>query len=111
MNKVFRGNLMFCSDQQLKNFRPTRFCDLISACAVAYYIINRQMPITVYMQEQLMKNPNFNLKEPGTYRKLRTENMHRFEREMSDRVRNPFHLLYNFLLTKRDFTLLMQSKN
>lgn len=58
-----------------------------------------------------MKNPNFNLKEPGMYRKLRTENMHRFEREMGERVRNPFHVLYNFLITKRDFSLLMQSKN
>lgn len=69
------------------------------------------MPITEYIEEQQIKNPNFNIEEPGMYCKTRTKNMHRFEREIGDRVRNPFHVLYNFLLSKRDFTLEMETKN
>jgi len=48
VNDWFRGNLMFCSNLQLQNFRPTRFCDLQAAVAIAYYLIFREVPSTEY---------------------------------------------------------------
>jgi serine/threonine protein kinase len=56
-NKSFQGNLLFCSDMQLKNYVPTEFCDLISLVSVAFYIINNEVPSTILGQEKLKKNP------------------------------------------------------
>ncbi len=108
MMKFNMGNLMFCSDQQLKNFRPTQFCDLISAVCVAYYIVNQQMPITKLINEAVQANPSINAKEPGFYSRMRMTYMQRLEKDISCRVKNPFHVLHKYLIAKRDFTLLKQ---
>ena len=51
-NSGFRGNLAYCTDQQLLHFRPTQFDDLISAVAMAYYMVNKFLPINIYVDQR-----------------------------------------------------------
>ena len=92
----------------MKNYRPTQFCDLISAVTVAYYIVNQQMPVTKLINEAVQEYPKLNTKEAGFYSKMRNTYMQRIEKEFSCKLKNPFHLLHKYLIAKRDFTLLMQ---
>lgn len=50
-NKNFRGNLMFCSNSQLNNLAPTQFCDLTSLIAIAYYVVEKEVPSTIYAND------------------------------------------------------------
>ena len=69
---------------------------------MAYYIINKEMPISSYMAEAQKKNPDFNLKEPYEYKSVRLANAYRFQREFSNKDKNPFYALYNYLIECRD---------
>ena len=98
-NRSFRGNLMFASDWQLRQYTATQYCDLTSLAGVAYYIVNeKEMPMTAYKRQ----HPEANFMCAKEYARIRLENAQAFERELANEDRNPFHKLYKFLLRMRD---------
>jgi len=104
-NADFQGNLMFCSELQLSNFRPTKFFDLTSAVAIAYFLVNGETPIMEYMRQ----NPKVSCNDETTYRKIRLLNSRRFEMDYSSQEKNPFYALYRYLFSKRDSFMLQST--
>ncbi len=93
---------MFCSELQLSNFQPTKFCDLKSAIAIAYFLVNGETPLMQYLRQ----NPNITCSDPTQIRKIRLMNSRRFEIEYSSPDRNPFYALYRYLFNKHDSFML-----
>lgn len=101
-NKYFRGNFMFCSDLQLKHYRPTQFCDLISLLSVAFYVVHKDVPSTMLATRMMKENPGVNLFDPREFKNLRIANSRRFEKDLCSKS-NPFHQLCLYLHNKRDY--------
>jgi hypothetical protein len=100
---------MFSSYQQLQSMIPSRYCDLISLVSVAYYIVHKQMPATVFAMQKMRENPGTKLLEKKAFHQLRLENQRRFEKELCSK-NNPFHKLCTYLHDKRDFSQLQEKK-
>lgn len=78
--KHFRGNFLFCSDRQLKMFKPTQFCDLIALVYIAYFVVYKEVPATEYAQELIKKNKFVGkLEDPGEFRAFRLKHKTRLE--------------------------------
>lgn len=108
-NSNFRGNLMFCSDLQLKHFIPTLYCDLTSLVAVAFYVVEKEVPSTIYASECMKKNPEIDLFSQKEFKYFRQIYQRRFEKDFCSKM-NPFHKLYSYIRNKRDFEELRERK-
>lgn len=78
---------------------------------MAYYLVNREMPITAYAREEKKNNPWIDLREHDEYKRIRIVHMVRFERELCHRFKNPFHKLLSHLVRLRDATFRAQAKD
>lgn len=93
---------MFCSNLQLQNFRPTRFCDLQAAVAIAYYLIYREVPSTDYAKQIMKENPGTDLFMSNVFKELRTKFRRKFDKEICSK-KNPFHLLCQILYDESEY--------
>jgi hypothetical protein len=65
---IFRGNLMFASDRQIKIFKPSRVCDLLSLMYVVYFFVEDGLPWTDYIDLIMTKDRRKNLYEPENFK-------------------------------------------
>jgi hypothetical protein len=100
---------MFCSDLQLKNYKPTQFCDLGALVSVAYFIVENDVPSTVFANDFLKFNPHANLFDRSEFKRFRLVYRHHFEKEYCSN-NSPFRALFTYLFNKRNFTAHREKK-
>jgi len=100
---------MFCSDLQLKQQRPTVFCDLFALINVAFYFIYKDIPSTEYASKLMRDFPGRNLFRPEEFKVFRETHKRRFELDLCSK-KNPFNVLASYLLDKRDYSELRDKK-
>jgi hypothetical protein len=62
----------------LKKYKPSLLCDVLSLIYVCYYFVEDGLPWTDYADLRMAADPNLNLYELETFKKIRLENDEEF---------------------------------
>lgn len=92
---------MFSSTQQLKKYKPSMLCDVFSLICVCYYFVENGLPWTDYADLRMAEDPDLNLYELETFKKIRLEHDEEFKNQFRNAVQ-PFGKMFTYLFNLMD---------